>query len=106
MATDRSSRGEEGKKAEERMVEDVGHKADRKLEARERQDRGIWFGLGMFGLVGWSVAVPTLVGLAVGVWIDMRWPGRISWTLTGLIAGVALGCLNAWYWVKRESRHD
>ncbi|HNT43738.1 MAG TPA: AtpZ/AtpI family protein [Syntrophorhabdaceae bacterium] len=105
MVTDRAPR-DDGKKAEDRMIENVGHKAARKLRARERQDRGIWFGLGMFGLVGWSVAVPTLVGLAVGVWIDMRWPGRISWTLTGLIAGVALGCLNAWYWVKRESGHD
>ena len=29
---------------------------------------------------------------------------RISWTLTLLIIGVVLGSLNAWYWVKRESR--
>lgn len=86
--------------------EAIGRKAERKLEARRRGDRGVWFGLGMFGLIGWAVAVPTLAGIALGVWIDARAPGQISWTLTFLFIGAALGCLNAWYWVQRESRHD
>jgi ATP synthase protein I len=60
----------------------------------------------MFGLVGWSVAVPTVAGLALGIWLDARFPGRASWTLTFLVVGVALGCLNAWYWVKQESRRQ
>jgi ATP synthase protein I len=62
--------------------------------------------MGMFGLVGWSVAIPTLAGIALGVWVDTRWPGPYSWTLMLLVIGVGLGCLNAWYWIKRESRHD
>jgi ATP synthase protein I len=81
-------------------------KQERKLKARREKDRSVWFGLGMFGLVGWSVAIPTLIGIALGVWIDTRWPSRISWTLTLLFIGVVLGCLNAWRWIKREGRHD
>ncbi len=84
----------------------VGRRAERKRQARARDRRTAWFGLGMFGLVGWSVAVPTLIGIAVGVWADRRWPGEVSWTLTLLIIGVALGCLNAWYWIKQESEDD
>lgn len=84
----------------------VGHRANRKRKARSTQHRAAWFGLGMFGLVGWSVAIPTLTGIAVGVWADKRWPGNPSWTLTLLIIGVALGCLNAWYWIKQESNDD
>jgi len=87
------------------LAEQVGAKEARKVKARSEKDRGVWFGLGMFGLVGWSVAIPTLVGVAVGVWIDKTWPTRYSWTLMLLFVGVVLGCLNAWYWVKRESRH-
>jgi len=49
---------------------------------------------------------PTLVGIGLGLWLDRRFPGRASWTLTLLIIGVALGCLNAWYWVKQESSRD
>ena len=81
----------------------VSRKAKRRLKAREEKDRGIWFGLGMFGLVGWSIALPSLTGLALGLWIDARWPSRYSWTLMCLLAGVAVGCLTAWGWVKRES---
>ena len=82
---------------------EVGQKEERKLRARQEGDRGVWFGFGMFGLVGWSVSIPTLIGIALGVWIDKTWPSRYSWTLMGLIIGVLIGCLNAWYWVKRES---
>lgn len=89
-----------------RVARQVGDKAARKLRARGRRDRGLWFGLGMFGLVGWSVAVPTLIGVGVGLWLDAALDDRVSWALTLLVAGVALGCLNAWYWVKRESRDD
>ena len=85
---------------------EVGRRAERKLRARERGERSAWFGLGMFGLVGWSVAIPTLLGVALGLWLDARWTGPQSWTLTFLLIGVALGCLNAWYWIKQESRRD
>ncbi|BBO85811.1 ATP synthase I [Desulfosarcina ovata subsp. sediminis] len=74
----------------------------RKLRAREKRKDPIWFGLGMFGVVGWAVAIPTVLCIFLGVWIDLRWPGPYSWTLMLLVAGVALGCLNAGFWVKRE----
>ena len=82
----------------------VREKERRKIDARRHTERGIWFGLGMFGVVGWSVAVPMLVGVALGIWIDRRWPGQWSWTLMLLFAGVGLGCLNAWFWVSKERR--
>jgi ATP synthase protein I len=91
---------------EKQFEQSVGRKAERKLRAREERERPVWFGLGMFGLVGWAVAVPTLLGIALGLWIDERWPGTVSWTLNLLIIGVLIGCLNAWYWVRKESGHD
>ncbi|RTR06978.1 AtpZ/AtpI family protein [Halomonas nitroreducens] len=91
---------------EERLGREVGRQAERKRRARERGHHAPWFGLGMFGLVGWSVAVPTLAGIALGAWLDRRAGGQASWTLTFMIIGVALGCLNAWYWIRQESHHD
>ncbi|MCB0104643.1 MAG: AtpZ/AtpI family protein [Caldilineaceae bacterium] len=81
----------------------VGKKAARKLRAR-RSHRVLWFGLGMFGMIGWSIAVPMLLAIALGIWVDRRWPSPYSWTLMLLFGGVILGCLNAWYWVQRERR--
>ena len=86
------------------LEDEVGAKEARKLKARREKHRNIWFGLGMFGLVGWSVAIPALLGTAIGYWMDRTWPGQVSWTLTGLLIGIALGCWNAWNWISRESR--
>lgn len=80
----------------------VAKKEARKLKARRTKNQSIWFGLGLFGLVGWSVVVPTLLGVALGVWIDTNLPSRVSWTLMLLFGGLIMGCLNAWHWVTRE----
>src|SRR5271154_5510890 len=82
----------------------VGEKATRKLKARGRSASGVWFGLGMMGLIGWSVVVPTLLGAALGIWLDKHHPGRHPWTLAFLVVGLAVGCLNAWYWVAKEEK--
>jgi ATP synthase protein I len=83
---------------------EIGAKAERKLKARRNSTRGVWFGLGMMGLIGWSVVVPTLLGAALGIWLDDRHPGSHSWTLTLLVAGLVLGCWNAWLWVAKEDK--
>lgn len=82
----------------------VGVKEKRKLKAKRHARRSVWFGFSMFGLVGWSVVVPTLLGTLLGIWLDKRYPGTHSWTLTLLITGLALGSMNAWYWVNKESK--
>lgn len=86
------------------LAQEVDADARRKLKARRHQDRGVWFGLGMMGLVGWSVVVPTLLGAALGIWLDRHHPGQHSWTLALLVAGLTLGCFNAWHWVAKEDR--
>lgn len=90
-------------KRAERFSTLIGAKERRKLRAR-RTFRNTWFGFSAFGLIGWSVAVPTLLGIALGVWLDSRHPSGYSWTLMLLIAGLSIGCLNAWYWVSREQK--
>ncbi len=86
------------------FVEQVGTKTARKLKAQRNPAPGIWFGLGMIGLIGWSVALPTVLGAALGLWLDGRHPGTYSWTLALLVAGLAIGCFNAWHWVSKEER--
>lgn len=91
---------------EDPLLDAVQRKEARKQRARREGERGLAFGLGLFGLVGWSVAVPTLIGVALGVWIDRRSEGPYSWTLMLLVVGVALGCVNAWFWLRKEMHRD
>jgi ATP synthase protein I len=86
------------------LSQEVGAKAARKLKARRKSTQSVWFGLGMMGLIGWSVAVPTLLGAALGIWLDRHHPGKHAWTLALLVAGLSIGCLNAWHWVAREEK--
>ena len=80
----------------------VGAQAARKLKARREGTKSVWFGLGMSGLIGWSVTIPTLIGAALGLWVDKHYPSTYSWTLMLLLMGLIIGCLNAWRWVDSE----
>jgi ATP synthase protein I len=87
-----------------RLGKAVGEQEKRKLRTRQQAVKSIWFGFGTFGLIGWSVAVPALLGAWLGLKLDQRYPAQHSWTLTLLILGLAIGSLNAWRWVVREDR--
>jgi ATP synthase protein I len=91
-------------KGETPFSRQVASKAARKLRALQSGQLGVWFGLGMSGLIGWSVAVPTVLGGMLGLWVDRRRPGTHSWTLMLLAAGLVIGCWNAWHWITLEEK--
>jgi ATP synthase protein I len=82
----------------------VAAKARAKLRAEHAARQPVWSGLGTLGIIGWSVAVPTLLGILAGSWWDRRHPGAHSWTLALLVTGLILGCVNAWHWVSHEAQ--
>ena len=86
----------------------VASEEARKLRVQREGSQGAWFGLGMSGIIGWSVAVPTLGGIGLGIWLDHRHRAGFSWTLALLFAGLIIGCANAWYWVAQQDKamHD
>jgi ATP synthase protein I len=88
--------------AQTEFVQKIGLKAHRKLVAQQNPAQ-VWLGLGVMGIIGWSVVVPTLFGAALGLWLDRRHPGLHDWTLALLVAGLCLGCLNAWLWVAQQN---
>jgi ATP synthase protein I len=84
----------------------VDEKVKRKLNAIRENKRGVWFGLGMFGMVGWSVTVPAFLGTVLGRWLDKTHPVSFSWTLTFMIIGLFAGCLIAWRWIDKEGKDN
>ncbi len=101
MHDEKPTPGERRRKLAEAFTRKIGAKETRRIKGRSQKEDGLWFGLGVFGVVGWSVVIPTLIGTAVGLWIDKTWPSRFSWALMLLVLGVGLGSFNAWYWVKK-----
>jgi len=83
------------------FTEQLAKKEALRQKALRHKDETVWFGVGMMGIVGWAVAIPTLIGIAIGLWIDRTWPSQYSWALMFLFVGVIIGCINAAYWVKK-----
>lgn len=86
------------------LVKQINVKAKRKIKNKQQDHLGVWSGLGMFGLIGWSVTVPMLAGAALGVYLDRTYPQSFSWTLSALIVGLLVGCLLAWQWMDEEHK--
>lgn len=93
---------ENNQKKSEKFAEVIGKKAQRKIKAQQVKNKAIWYALGTSGLVGWSVILPTMLGLSLGIWIDQKFSSSYSWTLMGLVIGIVLGCYNAWYWIEKQ----
>jgi len=81
---------------------DASGKSRTGSDTRARDHSRFWYDFMRFNLTGWSVVVPTLAGLAIGNRIDNRYPASFSWALALMAGGLFLGCLNAWYWIRRQ----
>ena len=55
--------------------------------------------LAQVGVLGWTIVVPTLLGVFLGRWIDHWFGSGIFWTGPLLLVGLALGCWSAWRWM-------
>lgn len=100
MADDKLRRGVEEER--EQFYREVERQEERSRIAREEGDRTIRHGFSSFGVVGWSIVVPTLLGIVVGAWLDSRADGGIRFTLSFMAFGLIVGIVNVWKWLHRE----
>ena len=89
-------------KHQEHLPKIIHRKVGQRLKGAKEKHGSLFFGLGMFGTVGWTIAIPTVLGTFLGRWLDGLHQGRMSWTLTGLLIGMAIGCLVAWRWITKK----
>lgn len=83
-------------------ADDIGRGASRKKAARDNPGPSPLRGVGTFGMIGWSIAVPTVGGAFLGLWLDRIRPQAFSWTVALILGGLAIGVLIAWAWVEKE----
>lgn len=58
--------------------------------------------LAQVGVLGWTIVVPTLLGVLLGRWVDRLLGTGIFWTGPLLLVGLALGCWSAWRWMHSQ----
>ena len=88
--------------AARKMAAGIGRAGKRKEEYRRQGDRAFWSSLAFIGMVGWGVALPSLMAALLGVWLEKKFGLGIRWTLSLLVAGVGLGCWNAWHAINQD----
>lgn len=86
----------------DRSVEEIARRAERMKTARDNPGPSPLRGIGTFGMIGWSIAVPTVGGALLGLWLDRVAPQDFSWTLALILGGVSIGAMIAWAWVNKE----
>jgi ATP synthase protein I len=86
------------------LPQDIRREAERMQRARARRPESPLRGLSAFGVVGWSVALPTVLGALLGLWLDRAAPQTFSWPLALMLGGLVVGVIVAWDWVARENR--
>jgi ATP synthase protein I len=70
--------------------------------ARSRREKGFWHYTAILGVGGWLFVLPVVAGAYLGRFIDRRVHDGISWTVTFIILGLALGIYNVWYYYTRR----
>lgn len=88
---------------EKPFSEKVEKSAEELMKARREKSR-FWHYAQMLGVGGWLFVIPVVAGAYIGRYMDRKLGGEISWTITLIIIGIAVGCYNIWYFLLRKSR--
>lgn len=85
-----------------RLGDAVRLREERRARWKREGERSIGQNLAMIGALGWSIVVPTLIGMFAGRWLDRHVGGGVFWTLGLLVAGLAVGCVLGWQRIRGE----
>jgi ATP synthase protein I len=76
----------------------------REQRARDEPEPSLGSRLGQIGILGWSIVLPTLAGLALGHWLDRHFGTGVFFSAPLLMIGAAFGLWSAWKWMHRQNR--
>ncbi|MFX0546360.1 AtpZ/AtpI family protein [Roseovarius sp. S1116L3] len=91
---------------QDKPAEDIARQAQRMKSRREHPGPSPLRGIGTFGMIGWSIAVPTVGGAFLGLWLDRVAPQSFNWTIALILGGVVVGIFIAIAWINKEGRPD
>ncbi|MGA9011022.1 MAG: AtpZ/AtpI family protein [Acetobacteraceae bacterium] len=81
------------------LIESIRLREARRQRAQHEGEPSFGRYLAQVGVLGWTIVVPTLLGVFLGRWVDQRLGTGIFWTGPLLIVGLAIGCWTAWRWM-------
>jgi len=80
--------------------------AERARQGKAHPEPSLGARLGQMGILGWTIVVPTLLGVLVGRWLDQAFATGIMFAAALLMLGAAFGLWSAWRWMHRNAGSD
>ena len=75
-------------------------------ETPKKTQPSVWFYLGTFGNIGLSIALPIVIGVLVGSWIDTKYGSKPTATLIGIIIGFIISIFGFVQMIRKVIRGD
>ncbi len=88
--------------AGERLAEAARKAAARAQEGERDPEPSLGRRLGQIGVLGWTIVIPALLGLAAGRWLDKTMHSGVFFSAPLVMLGAALGLWLAWKWMSRQ----
>lgn len=85
-------------------VDEIRRRAERLEKMRQGSSYSPLQGFSAFGVIGWSVTLPTVGGALLGMWLNKVAPQTFSWTITLILGGLVLGILFAASWISEQNQ--
>jgi ATP synthase protein I len=83
-------------KRETAFASAVKHRRDLRRRHEREGNSSFWNSVGMMGTIGWSVSLPTALGLLLGRWLDGRLDSGSVFLVFFMLVGLGVGCFTAW----------
>lgn len=94
--------GPEPPKSKDRLKDAARRAAERDRKSVEEPEPSLGVRLGQIGILGWTIIVPTLLGVILGRFIDRSLGTGIFFSAPLIMIGAAFGLWSAWKWMHRS----
>lgn len=81
------------------VVQNVQRRAAQRRRSQQEGEPTLARQFARIGVLGWLIVIPTLLGLALGRWLDGLLDTQLMFSGALLLAGLALGCWSGWRWM-------
>jgi ATP synthase protein I len=86
---------------EDRLAEAARRAAERERQGAENPEPSLGVRFGQIGILGWTIIVPTLIGVFIGRWLDQTFSSGVFFSAPLIMIGAAVGFWSAWKWMHR-----
>jgi ATP synthase protein I len=90
------------RKGRETFLSEVQRRRERHEEYVSDGDSSFWQSVGMMGTIGWSVSIPTALGVFLGRWLDGRLDSAHVFMVFFMLVGLITGCVTAWRMIEEK----